>query len=62
MPREFAFPGTRDRYAPDRVCDIQHYRIELDLDAWFLTGHADVGGVADTVAELPAGVAVPQLW
>lgn len=32
MPREFAFPGTRDRYAPDRVCDIEHYRIELDLD------------------------------
>ena len=32
MPREFAFPGTRDRYAPSRVCDIQHYRIDLDLD------------------------------
>ncbi len=32
MPREFAFPGTRDRYAPSRVCDIQHYRIELELD------------------------------
>jgi aminopeptidase N len=32
MPREFAFPGTRDRYAPDRSCDVQHYRIELDLN------------------------------
>ena len=32
MPREFAFPGTRDRYAPSRVCDVQHYCIELDVD------------------------------
>ena len=32
MQREFALPGTRPRYAPDRTCDIQHYRIALALD------------------------------
>ena len=32
MNREFAFPGTRARYAPDRVVDIQHITLELDVD------------------------------
>ncbi len=32
MSREFAFPGTRPRYAPDRVVDIQHISLVLDVD------------------------------
>ena len=32
MSREFAFPGTRARYAPDRVVDIQHIALVLDVD------------------------------
>src|SRR6478609_1581819 len=32
MSREFAFPGTRPRYAPDRVIDIQHIALVLDVD------------------------------
>ena len=32
MIREFAFPGTRPRYAPDRVVDIQHIALVLDVD------------------------------
>ncbi len=32
MPRDFAFPGTSDQYAPSRVCEVEHYRLELDLD------------------------------
>ncbi|HKA86402.1 MAG TPA: M1 family aminopeptidase [Haliangiales bacterium] len=29
MQRTFALPGTRPRYAPDRVVDVEHYRLEL---------------------------------
>ncbi|HEY5949793.1 MAG TPA: M1 family aminopeptidase [Kofleriaceae bacterium] len=32
MSREFAFPGTRPRFAPDRVVDIQHIALVLDVD------------------------------
>ena len=32
MTREFAFPGTRARWAPDRVVDIQHLALALDVD------------------------------
>jgi aminopeptidase N len=32
MNREFAFPGTRPRFAPDRVVDIQHIALVLDVD------------------------------
>jgi aminopeptidase N len=32
MNREFAFPGTRARWAPDRVVDIQHLALVLDVD------------------------------
>jgi aminopeptidase N len=31
MPRPFALPGARPRYAPDRVVDVEHVRIELDI-------------------------------
>jgi aminopeptidase N len=31
MPREFALPGTRARYAPDRAIELGHYRIEVEL-------------------------------
>ncbi len=30
--REFAFPGTRPRYAPDRVVDIQHIALAIEVD------------------------------
>jgi len=32
MTRDFAFPGTRARYAPDRVVDIQHIALALEVD------------------------------
>jgi aminopeptidase N len=32
MTKEFAFPGTRPRWAPDRVVDIQHIALVLDVD------------------------------
>ena len=32
MSREFAFPGTRPKFAPDRVVDIQHIALALDVD------------------------------
>jgi aminopeptidase N len=30
--REFAFPGTRPRFAPDRVVDVEHISLVLDVD------------------------------
>jgi aminopeptidase N len=53
MNREFAFPGTRPRYAPDRVVDIQHITLELELDPAKRT----VAGVAT----LRAAVIAPGL-
>src|SRR5689334_7275086 len=32
MNREFAFPGTRARWAPDRVVDIQHIALAIEVD------------------------------
>jgi aminopeptidase N len=32
MPREFALPGTRPKYARDRVVDVEHLRLVLDVD------------------------------
>src|SRR5450432_604811 len=32
MSREFALPGTRPRWAPDRVVDVEHIRLVLDID------------------------------
>ena len=32
MNREFAFPGTKPRYAPDRVVDIQHIALAIEVD------------------------------
>jgi aminopeptidase N len=32
MSREFAFPGTRAKFAPDRVVDIQHIALALEVD------------------------------
>lgn len=32
MRRDFALPGTRARYAPDRSYDIQHIKIAVDID------------------------------
>lgn len=32
MRREFPLPGARPRYAPDRLCDIHHIKIAIELD------------------------------
>src|SRR5258708_24728823 len=32
MSREFAFPGTRPKYAPDRVVALRHLALVLDVD------------------------------
>src|SRR5712691_10715400 len=32
MTREFAFPGTRAHYAPDRVVDLQHLTLAVEVD------------------------------
>ncbi|MEZ4362213.1 MAG: M1 family metallopeptidase [Kofleriaceae bacterium] len=44
MSREFAFPGTRPRFAPDRVVDIEHLalRLRLDLPGRSLEGEAEL--------------------
>src|SRR5262249_429991 len=42
MTREFALPDTRPRYAPDRVVDIEHLRlaVEVEPEARRITGTA----------------------
>jgi len=32
MKREFAMPGARPRYTPDRVCAIRHIKLDITLD------------------------------
>jgi aminopeptidase N len=32
MSREFAFPGTQPKFAPDRVVDILHILLEIEVD------------------------------
>ncbi len=32
MSRDFAFPGTRAKFAPDRVVDIQHIALAVEID------------------------------
>ena len=32
MTRDFALPGTRPKYAPDRVVDVEHVTLALDID------------------------------
>ncbi|MFT3698226.1 MAG: M1 family aminopeptidase [Kofleriaceae bacterium] len=32
MSREFAFPGTTPKFAADRVVDIQHIKLEIEVD------------------------------
>jgi aminopeptidase N len=60
MNREFAFPGTRARYAPDRVVDILHIALALDVDpalrtvAGKATLRASVIAPATTAVELDA--------
>jgi len=40
MKREFALPGSRPRYSPDRVCDVRHIKLDivLDVDARRIAG------------------------
>jgi aminopeptidase N len=44
MSREFAFPGTRPRFAPDRVVDIEHLalRLALDVEARAVRGEVEL--------------------
>ncbi|HTR54862.1 MAG TPA: M1 family aminopeptidase [Kofleriaceae bacterium] len=48
MSRDFAFPGTRPHYARDRVVDIQHIALVLDVDPGkhIVSGTATLRGVA----------------
>ncbi len=55
MTREFAFPGTRARWAPDRVVYIQHLALAIEVDP----AHRSVAGTATLrvrviAADLPA--------
>ncbi len=58
MNREFAFPGTRPHFARDRVIDIQHIALEVELDppARSIAGTATLRGVV-----LAAGTRVIEL-
>jgi aminopeptidase N len=40
MMREFAMPGSRPRYSPDRVCAVRHIKLDivLDVDARRISG------------------------
>ena len=49
MRRDFALPGTAPRYAPDRTCDVQHVKLELDID---VAKHAIAGTCTLTVAAI----------
>jgi aminopeptidase N len=53
MQRTFAFPGSRPRYAPDRVVDVEHYKIDLRLD---IEGGRIEGSCALTIAPILDGV------
>src|SRR5262249_47243226 len=46
-----AFPGTRARYAPDRVVDIQHIALELDVDP----ARREIAGTATLRGSVIAG-------
>jgi aminopeptidase N len=51
-PLPFVLPGARATYAPDRVCDVRHLRVEVALDF----EHRAVDGVCiQTVAPLNDG-------
>ncbi|MEZ4403386.1 MAG: M1 family metallopeptidase [Kofleriaceae bacterium] len=56
MSRDFAFPGTRRQYAPDRPVDIEHYRLAVALEpaARSIAGTATITAraIAPAVAEL----------
>jgi hypothetical protein len=32
MTRDFPLPGTRPKYAPDRVVDVEHVALDLEVD------------------------------
>ncbi len=51
MSREFALPGTRPRWAPDRVVDVEHIKLVLDLDP---AGRTVTGTASLTVRVLAA--------
>ncbi len=60
MNRDFAFPGTRPRYAPDRLVDIVHLALVLEVDpqqrtvAGTATMHARVVASGTRTLELDA--------
>jgi aminopeptidase N len=58
MSREFAFPGTRKRFAADRVVDIEHLALVLDVDP---THRTVAGSVAMRARGLAAGARTVEL-
>src|SRR5258706_6845155 len=57
MSLEFAFPGTRPKFAPDRVVDIQHISLVLEVDPAKRT----VAGTATLRATALAATATVEL-
>ena len=58
MSREFAFPQTRPVYAADRVVDIEHIKIVVDVN---VTGRAVQGAVTLRITALAAAVTSVEL-
>ena len=53
MPHPFVLPGTRPRYAPDRLVDVEHIRLDLDVD---LDQRKIAGTCTTTVVAIRDGV------
>ena len=53
MTRDFALPGTRPRFAPDRPIDVEHYRLAVALDP---TARTVAGTATLTVAVIARAV------
>jgi aminopeptidase N len=58
MSREFALPGTRPRWAPDRVVDVEHIRLAIDVDP---TARRINGLVALTASVIAPGTRFVEL-
>ncbi len=52
MKRAFALPGAQAHYAPDRVCEVEHVRIAVDLD---IDSRSLRGVVSLTLSPVSAG-------
>jgi aminopeptidase N len=61
MPRPFALPGTRARYAPDRVVDVEHVKLELLISQRHFDEQRLEGTCAITLTPFPGSVSVLEL-